>query len=161
MSSEGQLFVEGLCRPSSLATCLGNRSLHWDDSTSQLEVDFSEPKELVLRMWLVPVSASSGMCHLGSCSAGVCATSQTTLGFSTQRLWIIYGLQALPWLLQRSRTLLEWGLLEASVWFLSNHFPGISLLLWQHSLTYRPMPGPVSLNQSPNLGGLSIPLGKV
>ena len=107
MSSEGQLFVEGLCRPSKLATCLGNRSLHWDDSTSQLEMNFSEPKELVLRMWLVPVSASSGMCHLGSCSAGVCATSQTTLGFSTQRLWIIYGLQALPWLLERSRALLE------------------------------------------------------
>lgn len=33
---------------------------------------------------------------LAHASAGVCATSQTTLGFSTQRLWITYNLQVLP-----------------------------------------------------------------
>lgn len=91
MSSEGRLFLVGLCWPSRLATCLGNRSLHWD-----VQVGSSEPKVLVLRMWLMPDLLPQVCVLLAHASAGVCATSQTTLGFSTQRLWITYNLQVLP-----------------------------------------------------------------
>lgn len=157
MSSEGRLFLDSLCRPSRLVTCLGNRSLHWD-----VQVGSSEPKVLVPRNVV-----NAGICFLryGPCLSRCLCNQPDNTGLlhpvALDHLQFASVAIAAAEESYSPGALLEWGLFEASVWFLSNHFPGISLLLlWQHSLTHSPMPGPGSLNQSLNLGWSQHPTGE-
>lgn len=160
MSSEGQLFVEGLCWPSRLATCLGNRSLHWDGSISQLEVDSSEPKELVLKKQLTPVSASSGMSFWPMLSRCLCNQPDNT-GLlhpaALDHLWFASAAMAAAEESYSPGVRTFGSFCLVSLKSFPRHLP--SAVTAQPHI--QPMPGPVSLNQSPNLGGLSIPLGKV